>query len=120
MIGNLILQKEIKIDEYLTQDPKIIKVDSIYFDALIPDVYLINGYPTNFYDPILLTEEWLLKFSFSYSYKYDEWNQYSDQTGLSLMRDYDTGEWYVGSLKIRYLHEFQNILMINGVDVIID
>ena len=42
MLGNYIVLKEIKLDEYLTQEPKIIKVDSIYFDVLATDIYLIN------------------------------------------------------------------------------
>ena len=120
MIDNLIMQKEVKVDEYITQEAKVIKVDSIYFDALSPDVYLVNGYPTDFYDPILLTEEWLLKFNFNYSYKYDEWYQHVDHTGMSLIRNYDTGEWYIGPNKIMYLHEFQNMLRMFGTDVVIE
>lgn len=121
MLGNYITLKEVKLDEYLTQEPKIIKVDSIYFDVLAPEIYLINGYTLKFYDPILITEEWLTNFNFNYYQKFDEWFENPDQTGFCIYRNYETGNWYCDSTDIMYVHELQNIFrMKRKIDLFIN
>lgn len=121
MLGNYIILKEVKIDEYITQDPKIVKVDSLYFDILSPDIYLINGYTVGFYDPIMITEDWLTKFNFNYYQKFDEWYENPDQSGFYISRNYENGYWSCGSVDIQYVHELQNIFrMKRKLDLFID
>ena len=48
MIGNYIKRLEVQLDEYRTEESSIVLVDSIYRDALNPDIHLINGYSEEF------------------------------------------------------------------------
>jgi len=121
MIGNYISLKEIKIDEYLTHEPRVIRVDSIYFDVLFPEIYLINGYVLRFYDPIIITEDWLISLNFNYCQKFDEWFETPDQTGIVISRNYENGHWYFNSISIQYVHELQNLFrMENKINLLID
>lgn len=109
MIGNFIIQKEILIDDYLSEDSKVIKVDSIYFDAIVRELYLVNGFPCNFYDPILITEDWLTEFNFTYFEEYDEWSETVDGSGFLICRCPESGDWLTESINISYVHELQNL-----------
>jgi hypothetical protein len=106
-VGCLISRKSLDVDEFTTIGKEIIIVDTIYFDVLQPDIFLINGYPTHFYEPILLTEYWLMRFGFSYSYKYDEWFEYEDNSGIGMLLDYETGSWLMDASEVKYVHQFQ-------------
>lgn len=105
----MIIQKEVEIDEYLKGESRVIKVDSIYFDAIDPSLYLVNGHPCEFYNPILITEEWLMELGFNYSYEFDEWFENPDDSGFMMVRNYETGKWSNGSVDILYIHELQNL-----------
>jgi len=113
MLGNYIIQR----------DHKIIKVDSIYFDILENDKYLINGDELKLYDPIIITEDWLIEFDFHYDKNFDEWFENDDYTGFSISRDYENGRWICSnSIDISYLHELQNIFRIerkNNLSIVI-
>lgn len=110
MIGNFILRKEIKIDEYLTDDEKVIKVDSIYPD-IMNDNFLINGKSCDYFIPIPLNTYWIERFSFYYMKEYDEWSQIEGGSGRILRNCYD-GYWEIDNFKIKYVHQLQNILNI--------
>jgi len=123
MIGNYVFRKSIKIDEYITEERSVVIIDSIYNDALSPDNFLINGYPLSFFEPVPITERWLSEFNFYHVREYDEWVENMDGSGLILSRCYESGDsnnWCVDNIKIRYIHELQNLFRIKrGISLFI-
>lgn len=108
MIGNFILEKEIKIDEYLKEDEKVIKIDSIYPDIMNGN-FIINGKLCKYYNPISINLYWLERFSFYYMKEYDEWSQIEGGSGRIIRDCYDNGYWEIDNFKIKYVHQLQNL-----------
>jgi len=112
-IGNLIQlnKKWFEKNPGLSKTEKIISVDSIGFDYLLPENYKINGYNIGNLEPITLTEEWLLRFGFERNdnYKIKEFVR-----GDMIIYTYNkvNKEVYYGicvEVKIKYIHQLQNL-----------
>lgn len=106
-IGNYVTNKRIPaIRDY--------RVKQIHYDHLTPQHYLVNGYDIEDYEPIPITEEWLLKLGF-------------DKDGQApgrLILDCEFGNveiWLNGSNQLcEYVHQLQNLYFaLTGKELVI-
>lgn len=121
----MIISKDLRIGNYLLKDGKIVEVAVINSDNTIR---VWNEEKTNTlgcfcfrlkdFEPIPLTEEWLLKFGFLYN----GWNWDFQSYRFHAQGKNDRGEFYNTefgirknkevfniSFKIQYVHELQNL-----------
>jgi len=71
-----------------------------------------NEYFNNYYKPIPLTEEWLLKFGFERMPTNSEYDYKLDDFHLNVDPDLENGYWVdgLGLMKsIQYVHQLQNL-----------
>lgn len=105
-LGDYLVFKAIEIDEYLKKEQEVIRVKKIEFDEK-NNIFIINKYPLEYYLPMLLTDEWLLYFGYSYDQTYDTWD-YNQK--IILERSYDDNIWLInGYIKVKYIHQLQKI-----------
>jgi hypothetical protein len=98
-VGNLLLNP-------YSDEPEI--VDRIKRSTALNTEWEVNEEHPDFFKPIPLTEEWLLKFGFrDNTLAYEIYKQVGD-AGYSLVDDVGDGSiWYVPPVK--YVHQLQNL-----------
>jgi len=119
-IGNLIQlnKKWFEKNPGLSKTEKIISIDSIGFDYLLPENYKINGYNIGNLEPIPLTEEWLLKFGWLWNEETKSYEKYPNgDARMHLAKRPVNGSYtmfnYVLKAQIAeriwYVHQLQNL-----------
>ncbi len=92
---------ELKIGNYVYNDAVVVSIDARSIFDIWDDKGLKN------YNPIPLTEEWLLKFGFHKTSK-DKKDRYRLDERLIVIRDNFFTD-YGSSVQIKYVHQLQNL-----------
>ncbi len=117
MQKNTVKINSLSVGNYLKKDGVVVKIDA----RSIFDIWNEKGIIKHGYEPILLTEEWLLKLGFNKEYHHDYIGIDVGDTDFVLTYPNVIGEFWehfifqfeaggVSKLKeIKYVHELQNL-----------
>lgn len=110
MMTTMIKANELRIGNWIYYNGKLSKIDLTDFRDILEDNYEIN-----YYKPIFLTEEILLKCGFENKGIDDNWIIFRFKSirickteMLGFIFNFDNGEEYV---KVKYLHQLQNLYL---------
>lgn len=101
--------EELRIGNYIKQRGDTVEVQSVQF--CVTDWRRVNGLIYKSCEPILLTEEWLLKLGFIKSIGWDDF-EYFDKNGVHIYVCNDgNDEWfeYEMEFKVKSVHQLQNL-----------
>lgn len=113
-IGNLVKHEEFGTIEIYGLNHEIIQFnidESPYYDDI----------EKGFFEPIPITEEWLLKFGFDnkgehgYCLNYGAWEVYINNGFFIIV--HETGDPRRNGLEVKYIHELQNFFSLTGTEL---